>query len=272
MELPIQNFDQDFYLAAWPDVRAAVDAGAIPSAYHHWRLHGREEDRAYRVLSSGMVRGSRRPRTDGFADNLDLWSTWPQKEYHHRGISVRCCLADVVRERLAHTVAQLQSAVIVEVGVYGGATLLHLAEMAERLGHRLVGVDPWEKAAPTTIDNEEVADFTRFAAQLRWNIEQAVRMLNYQHVQVVHDFSLGAAPAFADNSIDLVILDGDHGYQAVTDDLAAWWPKIKPGGKLWADDYDHDGVQRAIDQFAERQGLQGELWQRQYIVDKPLDA
>ena len=50
--------------------------------------------------------------------------------------------------------------------------------------------------------------------------------------------SVEAAKIFYDNSLDLVLLDGDHTTNGVMNDIEAWWPKIKPGGILAGDDYD----------------------------------
>jgi hypothetical protein len=33
-------------------------------------------------------------------------------------------------------------------------------------------------------------------------------------------------------------VDGDHSFQAAKDDLKAWYPKVKPRGKLIVDDYE----------------------------------
>jgi predicted O-methyltransferase YrrM len=35
-----------------------------------------------------------------------------------------------------------------------------------------------------------------------------------------------------DGSLDFVFIDADHRYLAVIKDLAAWTPKLKPGGTL----------------------------------------
>tara|TARA_B100000927_G_scaffold291408_1_gene293437 strand:- start:1010 stop:1618 length:609 start_codon:yes stop_codon:yes gene_type:complete len=40
-----------------------------------------------------------------------------------------------------------------------------------------------------------------------------------------------------DEHLDLVFIDADHSYQAVTNDLNFWWKKIRKGGWLLGDDY-----------------------------------
>lgn len=52
-----------------------------------------------------------------------------------------------------------------------------------------------------------------------------------------------------DELLDAVFIDGDHTYQAVLDDLAFWWKKVKVGGHVVGDDYWIDDVKRAVDAF-----------------------
>jgi Methyltransferase domain len=65
--------------------------------------------------------------------------------------------------------------------------------------------------------------------------------------------SVEAAAAIGE--VDWVYVDGDHTYDAVLADLAAWAPKVRPGGVIAGDDYGEtgqwwgDGVQRAVAEF-----------------------
>ena len=54
---------------------------------------------------------------------------------------------------------------------------------------------------------------------------------------LLRNSSTVAAARFADASVDFVYLDARHTYDAVTDDLKAWWPKVAPGGILAGEDY-----------------------------------
>lgn len=49
--------------------------------------------------------------------------------------------------------------------------------------------------------------------------------------------SAAAAPTFAADSLDFVYIDGDHRPEHVRADLAAWWPKVRPGGLLAGHDF-----------------------------------
>jgi hypothetical protein len=57
-------------------------------------------------------------------------------------------------------------------------------------------------------------------------------------VQILISDSLAAAALFPDASLSWVHLDARHDYDSVTADIAAWLPKVTPGGWLSGDDYD----------------------------------
>lgn len=76
--------------------------------------------------------------------------------------------------------------------------------------------------------------------------------------------SLDAAQQVQDGALDFVYLDANHAYEAVRDDLNAWYPKVRKGGILAGDDYGiapeqwvdfghgrvRFGVKRAVDEWA----------------------
>lgn len=77
------------------------------------------------------------------------------------------------------------------------------------------------------------------------------------------DRSPDCAVKFPDASFDFIYVDADHSEAAVSADLRAWWPKLKPGGLFFGDDYaDTDnpgegryGVVEAVEKWAEEMGL-----------------
>jgi predicted O-methyltransferase YrrM len=63
---------------------------------------------------------------------------------------------------------------------------------------------------------------------------------------------------------DFVFLDADHSYEGCKADIAAWAPKIKPGGWLGGHDYENKafpkfGVTQAVNEYASAAGLPVEL-------------
>jgi len=70
---------------------------------------------------------------------------------------------------------------------------------------------------------------------------------------VLKGLSLDMAARVADGSLDLVFIDGDHEYESVRDDIAAWLPKVRAGGWLGGHDYmkkggGFPGVHEAVDE------------------------
>jgi hypothetical protein len=58
--------------------------------------------------------------------------------------------------------------------------------------------------------------------------------------------SVECAASYDDASLDFVFIDAAHDYENVKADIAAWWPKIKPGGVLAGDDFKFKGVNKAV--------------------------
>ncbi|HEY4428616.1 MAG TPA: class I SAM-dependent methyltransferase [Solirubrobacteraceae bacterium] len=91
-------------------------------------------------------------------------------------------------------------------------------------------------------------------------------------VKVRRSRSVEAAADFPDESLDWVYIDGDHTYEAVKADLAAYARAVKPGGLLAGDDYGlagwwGDGVTRAVDEFAANARLT--IIGTQFLLEKP---
>jgi len=63
--------------------------------------------------------------------------------------------------------------------------------------------------------------------------------------------SVEAAAKFKDDSLDFIYIDADHTYEAVSNDLVAWYPKVRSGGLVIGHDYCQPcGVVQAVDEFA----------------------
>jgi predicted O-methyltransferase YrrM len=51
---------------------------------------------------------------------------------------------------------------------------------------------------------------------------------------------------FEDESIDYIMVDGAHEYEPVMEDIENWWPKLKPTGTMFGDDYLLESVKQAV--------------------------
>jgi len=129
--------------------------------------------------------------------------------------------------------------VIVEVGVWKGRSFCGMGPAAE--GKRHVAVDHFKGSNETW--HQEDPDIGRLREVFEANLEK-FGMLG--RVEIVAEASLEAAKKFADESIDLLLLDGSHETADVVADTDAWWPKIKPGGKMAFHDWEKPWVKEAI--------------------------
>ncbi|TXI11126.1 MAG: class I SAM-dependent methyltransferase [Rhizobium sp.] len=149
-------------------------------------------------------------------------------------------------------------AALVEVGVFCGKSLAHLARIAKAAdrGLRVYGVDtfrgsPEHHGAASNL--HELPPFT--LASLCMEFLDAAGVLD--DVTLIRAPSVTAAKVFADDSLHAVFLDADHSEGAVAADIAAWLPKLNRfktylGGALTGmfggDDYHtFPGVKAAVD-------------------------
>lgn len=135
----------------------------------------------------------------------------------------------------------------VEVGAYKGRSTCYLAERI-----RETGLDVCFDVVDTFVGDPHVGHgdlWVDFAA----NLERAGLLST---LTVHRCLSVDAAAAFADQAADFVFIDAAHSFDAVSRDLAAWWPKLRPGGLIAGHDYTHGPeVKAAVDAFVAAHGL-----------------
>ena len=125
-----------------------------------------------------------------------------------------------------------------EIGSHLGGSLCVAWEgirVANRKEVRLLSVDPF------------VAD-AKWCETYEKNFnDNTTHIPNHIHYPA---YSQLASEYFANDSIDLIFVDGDHTFSKVKTDLIAYWAKLKVGGQMLVHDYnyspDHAGVIRAI--------------------------
>lgn len=119
-------------------------------------------------------------------------------------------------------VAQTEPRSLVELGVFHGQSYFGFCQaVAERgLNTRCVGVDTWLGDRHTSAYDE--------------SIFEEVNEHNEEHYAgfstLLRTTFMEAADRFEEDSFDIIHLDGLHTYDAVRDDFAAWFPKLRPGG------------------------------------------
>lgn len=175
-------------------------------------------------------------------ESVEEFCSWPRQYY-----SVTEMLTQISDART-----------VVEVGVAYGYHARHLLSTIPQI--RYTGVDPYKADYDLndsfTSDVAHIFDANSQDAMNRLHTAVSERLSSEfgDRFRLVRKPSIEAAGDFADGSVDLIFIDGDHQYGSVRQDLNTWYPKIRPGGLMIGDDYAWPGVERAVKEFSAHQG------------------
>lgn len=159
---------------------------------------------------------------------------------------------DVIRRKVLGKLNGVKT--IVEIGVWRGRFSEVLLE--EMKPEKLYLVDPWLSTPDS--DSDDALTDQKNAAEMEAIFQSVQNRFSAQieagQVEIIRDLSARALPQFADGSIDLVYIDGDHSYDGVAIDLSLAYQKVRSGGFIMLDDYHRrgwwgDDVLRAVHNF-----------------------
>ena len=172
----------------------------------------------------------------------------PAREAHERALPrprlserhVANC--EVLLDRRAMLAQVAPGSVVAEVGVDRGAFSRQILDVARPAELHLVDVWASERYHEGLYRQVTAAFADEIAAG---------------RVHVHRGASVAAAPEFADGTLDWVYIDTDHSYETTRDELAAYAPKVAPGGVLAGHDYlvgnwvagNRYGVMEAVHEF-----------------------
>lgn len=155
-------------------------------------------------------------------------------------------------EAMAALIMETRPKLCVEIGVFGGRSLVAqgLALAAVNECGLIYGIDPWTREAVLEGENDPANDAYWASLDLAGVHERfavAVSGLGlWRTVRLVAVPAHHAYRAFADRSIDVLHIDGNHSQYTSCRDVDLWLPRVKPGGFVWADDVDWPTTQRAV--------------------------
>lgn len=132
-------------------------------------------------------------------------------------------------------VAKIKGGHVVEVGCHLGGSLRHVGPICRANKTALHAVDPWNVEYGFIKGDR----FEQFLANMK---EEGLA----DFIIPLRTMSHLAAERFADESIDLVFIDGCHALAWVLLDIDSWWPKLKQGGVLLGHDWDWGDVKQAV--------------------------
>jgi len=146
---------------------------------------------------------------------------------------------------LSHFINKRNYTIGAEIGVHKGNTTSKL--MASCPALHLIVVDKWENITPDP--NGEKIGCEKDDMELIKSIFDD-RMKSYRRrLTILRGDSSQMADNVKDNSLDFIFIDADHRYEPVKRDIAAWVPKLKPGGLLSGHDISLPGVQKAVEEL-----------------------
>jgi hypothetical protein len=177
----------------------------------------------------------------------------PGQKNRHKGHIVEGWHTEAQCAYYNNLIKPLKEGNVVEVGVFGGASLLGVVDTCIKTGSHLYGIDPWElveTANGAKMDNQKKDAYRSRIMDIRLNLERIINKEGYDNITLIHGFSTDASNLFEDASIDIVFIDGDHSYDAVYMDMETWLPKVKAGGVMWGDDFGGwNSVRMAVNDF-----------------------
>jgi len=117
-----------------------------------------------------------------------------------------------------------------EIGVAAGRYSRFLCFKIK--GLKLFCVDPW-------LAYDEYVEYHNESEQVIFNaaFEKAKERLAPFDCEFIRKYSIDAAKDFKDESLDFVFIDGNHSFEYVVDDIAAWSKKVRKGGIVAGHDY-----------------------------------
>lgn len=144
---------------------------------------------------------------------------------------------------------------IVEVGVWQGRSALAMAEACCGTNRKVFAVDPWEAYDQAGANVESrLGEWGQTSFQAIYEAFQK----NRQDLRLepwltpVRLESVVAAQSWSHGPVQMLFIDGNHDYDAVTADLKVWFPLVSEGGLICGDDWNWETTQAAVTDFLAR--------------------
>lgn len=135
---------------------------------------------------------------------------------------------------------------IVEVGSWKGKSTAYLGVevVNSNKNIQVYAVDTWLGSNEAAHINDQYVKENKLYELFLSNMSPVNK--DREVVKPIRMKSVEAANMFEDKSVDFVFIDASHEYEDVKADIAAWLPKVKPGGVLAGHDWNWTEVQRAV--------------------------
>lgn len=181
----------------------------------------------------------------------------------------------------AKAIRTLNPALIIEVGSWKGASAIHMARSALAAGGSptILCIDTW-LGSPDHFTSP--GTFGVVPTRHGWPILYYQFLANVLHCgceKTIVPFpqtSINAAAILAHYQIqaDLIYLDAAHDEFSVYQDIASYWPLLRPGGVMIGDDLiaNYPGVRAALIRFMREHNLVAKSAGVKWLLEKPVTA
>jgi predicted O-methyltransferase YrrM len=116
---------------------------------------------------------------------------------------------------------------LVELGSYvGDSTEIFATHFKE-----VFAIDPWENG----YDDTDASSYKYPMSMIEKQFDEMSK--NYNNITKIKSYSLSEVDIFEDEVFDMVYIDGIHQYEAVKEDIKAWYSKVQLGGVIAGHDY-----------------------------------
>lgn len=145
---------------------------------------------------------------------------------------------------LTRAIAEARPGIVVEVGVWKGASVVTMAKEIERLklDAVVIAIDTWLGSSEHYLWEKFIPDLDFEFGYPRLYHKFAANICNEKLQDIVVPLPLDSINGFQllkERGIrpDVLHIDAGHDYLSVMGDLKAWWPQLTDKGILIGDDY-----------------------------------
>ncbi|VHO04980.1 class I SAM-dependent methyltransferase [Candidatus Rhabdochlamydia sp. T3358] len=187
--------------------------------------------------------------------SLAYFMDWEQYKknvlFHQNTIPGWCCQEKA--EHMMDLIYEVQPEICVEIGVFGGSSIYPTASALKFLKQGTIhAIDSW--SSPDCVEGY-ASDDSNYQWWNKVDLEQVyldfVNMLDHfrlsPYCAVMRMTGLKALDQFADESIDILHIDGNHTEDVALSDAQMYLPKVKKGGYIWFDDVNWLTTHRALE-------------------------
>ena len=179
------------------------------------------------------------------------WDNYKQRVLAHQDKIEGWCIKEKAIQMM-ELIHETRPQVCVEIGVFGGASIYPTAAALKFHKSGVVyAIDPWEKGdcligyEPgdpnyewwSKVDYEQI--YKGFEKMLKdFGLKPYCKTLRMTSAQAVAQF--------ADESVDILHIDGNHSAETAMKDVELFYPKVKVGGYIWFDDANWSSTSQAV--------------------------